>query len=347
MATYSGKQFKVALGLHTSNLGIATVGGTMYYLRLDSISDIDFSGADVNAQLQRSGQRVLRPSDHITSVTSTNTGGGSWAWSFDNYVPENEALFQAMLTSIFENASTDGTEALTGSQSTNSYDYNVSNAYDLALQILSPDVDKGRYLYSAVMNSMTFSWDVGTNGGKLTTSGEMFSGYRPVIYDNSGITINSTAVASGGWNQNIFEMDAITIGGVTVVCKSFNLTVSNPAVRVGHKSITEASPGSTSAIFGQPESYSRGNQITVEGSMVVKMDDGTVGLVDNWLRGTTTAIVFGDHATIGSATCHLGIPTAKITGYNKDYAGEDGVWIEVPFIGTADGTDSILDYRIT
>ena len=43
MATYSGKQFKVAVGLHTSNFGLATVGGTMYYMRLPEINDIDFS----------------------------------------------------------------------------------------------------------------------------------------------------------------------------------------------------------------------------------------------------------------------------------------------------------------
>ena len=47
MATYSGKQFKAAVGLHTSNFGLATVGGTMYYMRLDEFNDIDFSAGSI------------------------------------------------------------------------------------------------------------------------------------------------------------------------------------------------------------------------------------------------------------------------------------------------------------
>ncbi len=347
MATYSGKQFKIAVGLHTSNFGIATVAGTMYYLRVDSINDIDFSAGYSTAVVERTGQRVLRPTDHITAQSSTNAAGGEYTWAWDNYVPENEALFHALITSVAENASPTGDNALIGTQATNTYDYNVSNNFDLALQIISPDADKGRYMYSAIVQDMTLAWDAGTNGGKLTTSGTIYSGFRPIIYDNSGVTVNATAVAQGGWNLDLFQMDALTIGGNAVVCKAFTITISNPAKRVGHSALTEASPGSAGVVFGQPEEYVRGGLVDVTGSITVKMDDNTIGLLDNWQRATSTALVFGDHATIGSATCHIGIPTAKLTGFNKDYAGEDGVFIELPFQGTADGSGSLLDYRIT
>ena len=347
MATYSGKQYKVAVGLHTSNFGVATVGGTMYYLRLPEVSDIDFSAAYNTAVVERTGQRVIRPTDHITAHSATNAAGGEYTWSWDNYVPENEALFQALMTSLTEEADTTDTEKIIGNASTNTYDYNVSNAFDLALQIISPDANKGRYMYSAIVQDMTLSWDASVNGGKLTTSGTMYSGFRPIIYDNSGITVNATAVSAGGWNLDLFQMDAITIGGNPVICKAFSVTISNPAKRVGYTSLTEADPGSTSAVFGQPEEYMRGGLIDVTGTITVKMDDNTIDLLNNWQRATSTAIVFGDHATIGSATCHIGIPTAKLTGFNKDFAAEDGVFIEIPFQGTADGTGSLIDYRIT
>ena len=347
MATYSGKQFKVAVGLHTSNFGVATVGGTMYYMRLPEINDIDFSGGYSTEVLERTGQRVIRPTDHVTAHAAANAAGGEYTWAWDNYVPENEALFHALVTSVAENAAPDATEAIIGNAATITYDNGSANNFDLALQIISPDADKGRYMYSSVVQEMTLAWDAATNGGKLTTSGTMYSGFRPIIYDNSGITVNATSVAAGGWNLDLFQMDAITIGGNAVVCKAFSVTISNPAKRVGHASLTEASPGSTSAVFGQPEEYTRGGLLDVSGSITVKMDDNTIGLLDSWLRGTSTAIVFGDHATIGSATCHLGIPTAKFTGFNKDYAGEDGVFIELPFQGTADGSGSLLDYKIS
>ena len=347
MATYSGKQFKVAVGLHTENFGVATVGGTMYHMRLPEVSDIDFSAANTTAVLERTGQRVIRPTDHVTAHSATNAAGGEYTWSWDNYVPENEALFHALMTSVAENATPDATEAIIGNAGTNTYDNGASNAFQLAVQIISPDADKGRYMYSSVVQDMTLSWDASTNGGKLTTSGTMYSGFRPIIYDNSGITVDATAVGSGGWNLDIFQMDAVTIGGNAVVCKSFSVTISNPAKRSGHEGVTEASPGSAGVVFGQAAEYMRGGLLDVTGSMTVKMDDNTISMLDNWLRGTNTAIVFGDHATIDNATCHLGLPTAKFTGYTKDYSGEDGVFIELPFQGTADGANSLLNYRIT
>jgi len=347
MATYSGKQFKAAVGLHTSNFGLATVGGTMYYLRLDEFNDIDFSAGYNTAVVERTGQRVIRPTDHITAHSSTNAAGGEYTWAWSNYVPENEALFQALMTSVAEEADTSGTEKIIGTAATNTYNQGASSAFDLALQLISPDADKGRYMYSAIVQDMTLAWDAGTNGGKLTTSGTMYSGFRPIIYDNSGITVNATAVAAGGWNLDLFQMDAITIAGNAVICKAFSVTISNPAKRTGNEATTEASPGSTSTVFGQPEEYMRGGLIDVTGSITVKMDDNSIAMLDNWQRGTSTAIVFGDHATIGSATCHIGIPTAKFTGFNKDYAAEDGVFIELLFQGTADGSGSLIDYRIT
>ena len=350
MATYSGKQYKVAVGLHTSNFGIATVAGTMYYMRVPQVNDVDFSAAYNTAVIERSGQKVLRPTDFVTAHSATNAAGGDYTWSWDNYVPENEALFGVLMTSLVENVNPEATEAVLGSHAVTLYDYN-SSAYgatvDLAVQIISPDADKGRYLYSAVVQDMTLSWDAEINGGKLTTSGTIYTGFRPIIYNNSGITVNATAVSAGGWNLDLFQMDAITIGGNAVICKAFSLTISHPAKRVGNQAIAEVSPGSTATIFGQPDEYIRGAPLSVSGSITVKMDDNTIGLLDTWQRSTSIAIVFGDNATIGSATCHLGIPTAKLTGYNKDFAAEDGVFIEIPFQGTADGTDSLLNWRIT
>ena len=212
--------------------------------------------------------------------------------------------------------------------------------------IINPDATKGRYMYSAICDSLTLSMDAGTNGGKLTTSGTFFGGYRPIQYNNSGITINDTDYTTYGGVQNIFEMDNVTIGGNPVICKAFSVTITNPVARAGHVGITELAPGSAGTVYGQPDAYVRSGNITVEGSMTVKYDDQSRALLDNWLDGTSTAIVFGD-AAVGSATCFFGIPTAKFTGYNKDYAGEDGVYIELPFIGTAEGSNSLIDLKIT
>ncbi len=325
MATYSGKQFEAYIGLQTANLGAPTVPSTIYKLRLAQVNDIDFSAGVQMTDVERTGQRVLRPTDHI-SVRA----GGTYTWSFSDYVVENEALLQLLLQLVTEDDSPSVTTAITGDIGTTAYTEGASTGEYACVVISSPDADKDRTMHSAVLQELTFSLNPTANGGRLTASGTFWSGYRPVI-GTEGTSPNATAV---DYTKGFFHCDTQSLGGSAVLMNSFDLTISNPATRVGYKEVNST--------LGEPESYNRGGQVNATGNVSVKMDDNSVATVDTFLAGTSTNISLGNGATLD-----FDIPTAKFTGYETDTANESGVFINLPFMATADGSDALFTIKMT
>jgi len=180
------------------------------------------------------------------------------------------------------------------------------------------------------LQELTLSMDSGTHGGRLVASGTFWSGYRPEIAAEA-TSANATSV---DYTKGIFDCTTTQLGGSAVLIKGFSLTVSNPATRVGYKTVNSNA--------GEPESYNRGGQINVTGSITVKMDDNSVSMVDNFLAGTSTNVSVGDGSTID-----FDIPTAKFTGHTLNTGDEDGVFMELPFMGTADGSGALATIILT
>ena len=107
------KQYEAFLSLQSDALGTNDVSGTLYKLRVPEVNDIEFSEGFQNADIERTGQRVLRPTDHIKIYK-----GGTFTWAFDNLVVENEALLQLLLQLVSEDATPSGTVAILGNQGT-------------------------------------------------------------------------------------------------------------------------------------------------------------------------------------------------------------------------------------
>ena len=101
---YSGKQFEAYVSIQSDALGTDDVSGTLYKMRLAEVNDIDFSAGFQTADVERVGQRVLRPSDHIKVYK-----GGTFTWAFEGLIVENEALLQTLLQLVSEDASPEGT----------------------------------------------------------------------------------------------------------------------------------------------------------------------------------------------------------------------------------------------
>ena len=320
MATYSGKQFEAYIAESTSNFGVASVSGTLYKMRLAQVNDIDFSAGVQLTPVERTGQRVLRPTDHI-AVRS----GGTYTWSFSDYIVENEAFLQLLLKMVTEDSSPAVSAQILGSAGTLSYQNNASTGIYGHVVISSPDADRDRLMHSAILQELTLSMNPTANGGRLTASGTFFSGYQPVI-GTEGTSPDATAV---DYTKGFFDCSTQSLGGASVLANSFDLTISNPATRVGFKSVN--------GIAGEPESYNRGGQINVTGNISVKMDDNSVTMVNNFLGGTSTNVSLGDGSSID-----FDIPTAKFTGHELDTANENGVFINLPFQATADGGNALV-----
>ena len=231
---------------------------------------------------------------------------------------------------VTEDASPSASAQILGSAGTLSYQNNASTGIYGHVVISSPDADKDRLMHSAILQELTLSMNPTSNGGRLTASGTFFSGYQPVI-GTEGTSPNATAV---DYTKGFFDCTTQTLqpeGGsaVGVLANSFDLTISNPATRVGFTSIN--------SIDGEPQSYNRGNQINVTGNISVKMDDNSVTMVNNFLGGTSTNVSIGNGSTLD-----FDIPTAKFTGHELDTANENGVFINLPFQATADGSGALV-----
>tara|TARA_Y100001938_G_scaffold150686_1_gene242812 strand:- start:11051 stop:11572 length:522 start_codon:yes stop_codon:yes gene_type:complete len=164
-----------------------------------------------------------------------------------------------------------------------------------------------------------------TNGGLLTASGTFFSGYQPVI-NAEATSPNATSV---DYSKGFFDCTTSQLGGDDVVMSSFDLTISNPATRVGFETVN--------SIAGEPAAYNRGHQISITGSVSAKLDDNVAQIItEDFLIGNSVNISIGDGSSID-----FDIPTAKYTGHSK--ANNDGsVFIDLPFMATADGSNALI-----
>ena len=319
---YSGKQFEAYISLQSDALGTNDVSGTLYKMRLAQVDDIDFSAGVQVEEVERTGQRVLRETDYIAV-----RGGGSYTWSFSDYVVESEEMLQLLLRLATEDASS--AYELAGNQATATYAEGGTGGEYACVVISSPDTDKDRLMFSSILQELTLSMDA-TNGGRLRASGTFFSGYQPVI-GSEGTSPDATAV---NYTKGLFDCSTQTIGGSAVLANSFDVTISNPAIRSGYKTVNSTA--------GEPTGYNRGGQINVTGNISVKMDDTTVVLLNSFLGATSTNVSVGDGSSID-----FDIPTAKFTAHELDTANEQGTFINLPFKGTATGTGKLISIIAT
>ncbi len=317
---YSGKQFEAYVSIQSDALGTNDVSGTLYKMRLTEVNDIDWSAGFQSADIERAGQRVLRPTDHIKVYK-----GGTFTWAFDGLVIENEAMLQTLLQLVSEDDSPAGTVAMTGNQGTVAYEQGASTGEYACLVLSSPDADKDRLMHSAILQELTLSMSPGDNGGRLTASGTFWSGYQPVI----GAESTSPDATAVNWTKGFFDCTTMSIGGDDVVMNNFELTISNPATRVGYETVN--------SIDAEPCAYMRGGQISVTGNMSVKLDDNVAQiLTEDFLLGTSANVSIGNGSSID-----FDIPTAKYTGHSNT-STDSGVFVDLPFMATADDSGALV-----
>ena len=81
----------------------------------------------------------------------------------------------------------------------------------------------------------------------------------------------------------------------------------------------------------------RGGQISVTGNVTVKLDDNVAqSVTEDFLVGTSANISIGDGSSID-----FDIPTAKYTGHSHTNT-DSGVFVELPFMGTAEGSNALV-----
>ena len=330
---YSGREFSLILGIADNDAGssVGAVGadtqdanavtGSKVLMRVDSpISDFDFSAGYNRAEIARAGSRTLRAEDIVNHY-----GSGMWTYDFD-YLVDNKKAAQNLLELMYPKHGGTITSSITYPAAPTVSDYGhgetagtESKCAFLILQ--NPDTSEDRYMHSAILQNLDFSMDAGTDGGRLRASGQFMSGYKPLIETNS--VSYDTDQEKSDYAKGLFDCTTTSFGGSSVTVRSFSLSISNPANRIGFQ-------GSS----GETDGYVRGGTFGITGSITMKIDDTTNAfLVSKWQTNTNVAIQVGNGSTID-----FSIPEANISGWNMDMADE-GVFVEVPFTATS-GSDA-------
>ena len=324
---YSGKQWTVAIGVSDSNAGasagavgagiteIDNLTGNLNLMRVASVNDIAWDAGYTAAEVTRVGNRSVAKEDYMNHY-----GSGTWTWDFE-YVVDSATVMQQLLQMVYPDGGVTSTVfQIPAVPAVPGLDYSHGNETTdkCAVVCLSnPLTTKDRVLTSAILQNLTLAMDVGTDGGRLKSTGQFMTGYKPAIKDEDA-SVTSPAV---DYAKTIFDCSTHTLGGAAAGFKSFSVTIDNPASRVGYQGASFETDG-----------YVRANPITLTGNAVVKADSTIQALLESkWQANATFAI-----SLTGSDASKLqfDIPQALMTNFSMDMA-DDGIYATIDFICTA------------
>jgi hypothetical protein len=324
----SGREYQIVVGIQdVSALAIGGdgsladadfVSGSRLFMRVAQVSGINYDDAFQTATVLRSGRRAYEDGDFIRHY-----GSGSWTWDFD-YLVESEVMLQSLLTLVTGVATTTG--AITISSAVHDAHEDLSHGSTTTdnvgiVMLLAPPATSGladddHIMHSAVLQNLTLAMDMDTDGGRLHASGQFMSGYKPIVKD-AAVTGATTA---SDYEKGLYDFTVRTVGGhTTVTVKSFTMTISNPAQRVGWQGTS-----------GEADGYVRGGLYDISGSITLKYDDNTADALQDWQVNPSVgyAIALND-----GANWDISIPSARMTGHNIDFADE-GMFVEIPWTAT-------------
>jgi len=318
----SPHQYQVILLAQTGSMGAAETSERMASI-LDLNEPIDISWDNITQdRTKRIGQQMKRGSDHFATQS-----GSFYTADFEWVVNDGTAL-KHLMQGISEDTSSPYTTA--GDFTPATYASASANANLFTLVVADPIAANARTLHSCMLTNLNFTWDIAGDGGRLRVGGTFYSGYKPTIGAH-GLTISEIATTSSF--QPVFTAQPTkTVGGNDVVIRSMELSMGYPGSRHGFNGVD-----------GGAEVYSRSGEYTCGGSVSVKYDDNsdeaTSGVLSSFFNGTSKAIAFGGQDVT------ISIPQAVYTGYAKSF-DEEGVFVDIPFEATADGSGQNL-YSIT
>mgnify|MGYP003135389668 FL=1 len=325
-AVYSPKQFELYLALQSSNLGTAEdTSGDFVKLAVTNVEDIDFAGGLIQDRTLRTGQQIMRPTDHFVSEK-----GSAKNISFE-YVVDGELALQKLLQLISEDTSPTATVTTAGNRTPAVYAHGADTGEYATLIVSSPFSSKDRTFHSAVLTSLTLSMSAEASGGRLIASGTFYTGYNVTV--GASTATDSGTASETTFVKTIYDCTTKQIGSasseVDVVCRSFDLTINYPAVRIGYQGGN-----------AEPEGYSRSGEYSASGNISVKYDANSEPSLADFLAGSEKSINFGDGSTI-----NFDLPQVIYTGSSLSFDEEAGTFVDIPFSCVADGSEAL--YTIT
>ena len=292
------------------------------------LSPADLGGVVRNSEIRAHGQRVKKHTDIFVSQN------GSFATMPFEVLPTRhdlDFLLMGVMQDIeSEEASGTFSKLFTINRDTTQPDFGaISSAYDegllMTVTLDDPIASENDQLTSAIISELTLSSDPGNYGGRLVASGNFYSGFS-LDHDNNLAPASSIIPDTDYYNHSLLTTKAIESAALGVV-NSFSITINNNAQRVG------------SSTTGNAESYAIGiPEYSITGEMSLKYDSTTKDMVNDFLSGTDRLISLGYGS--GTADGSLLIKVNAIyTGHVKEFGGDSGMFLTIPF----EAVDNLAD----
>ena len=298
------------------------------------LSPADLGGVVRNSEIRAHGQRVKKHTDVFVSQD-----GAFVTMPFEVLPTRHDIDFLLMgVMQDIESEAASGTFAKVFSldRDTTQPDFGaISSAYNegllMTVTLDDPIASENDQLKSAIISELTLSSDPGNYGGRLVASGNFYSGFS-LSHDNNLAPASTVVPDIDYYNHSLLTTK--TIVSAETVVNSWSITINNNAQRIGSSSTGNAQ----SYAIGVPE-YS------VTGEMAIKYDSTTKDVVDDFLSGTDRLITLG-YGSAGSDGNLLIKCNAVYTGHVKEFGGDSGMFLTIPFEAVDDGTNDALQVTV-
>ena len=334
--TYAQTSFRIAIAQEaTFGTPIATQA-SFYELDIVSPTQPDMASGVVEDYRKRSdGKRVNSRQNWYRS-----TVGGMYVIPFECIVTAEtgDLLISAALQDLTsEGATTPYDKIWDWDEATTGPDFSADAGKFFTVIGYDPAEDWAAT--SCVIRNMTFSSSPGTNGGRLTASGEFVTGFDIDITPEAAVPASWVATSPGTEYFPFQLYTTCTASSADLVPYSFSLTVNNGAVRVGHDS------------SGDAQSYFM-EFFDVTAEIVAKLDANTKNLLITYRLNPATngasdnpvVMAWGAVGSKGGLQFTMnGVLTAPNT---RDFGQESGVGVTLSYAGS-DDTTSALEVKMT
>ena len=302
------------------------------------LSPADLGGVVRNSEIRAHGQRVKKHTDVFVSQD-----GAFVTMPFEVLPTRHDIDFLLMgVMQDIESEAASGTfkKIFSLDRDTTQPDFGaISGSYNSGLLMTvtldDPIASENDQLTSAIISELTLSSDPGNYGGRLVASGNFYSGFS-LDHDNNLAPASTIVPDTDYYNHSLLTTKSIVSdGGASgMVVNSWSITINNNAQRIGSSSTGNAQ----SYAIGVPE-YS------VTGEMSIKYDSTTRDEINDFLSGQDNVITFG-YGSADSDGNLLIKCNAIYTGHVKEFGGDSGMFLTIPFEAVDDGTNDALQVTV-
>ena len=202
----------------------------------------------------------------------------------------------------------------------------------MTVVIESPGTDHDLIFSGCVVTAMSFSGDMGTEGGRIKYSATFKTGDVPEL---SAGSLNAATLYSAGTQRDMTGWTITTLGGIAdTVMSNFTLNLEHDAHFIGFDT------------NGNPEVIGRGAEFvaTLDAQIVYNVDsEALISTFESGAAFTTSgAIVCGNDATIGSQSLFgFHIDTSSLT--NAAYSEGDVMMLDTSWKALALATGHLIE----